>query len=45
MPAWGRSTPMQIPSARSGPIRTVATGRLDDGRTLIISDGDDGSLI
>ncbi|HEY6424680.1 MAG TPA: P-loop NTPase fold protein [Pseudonocardiaceae bacterium] len=45
MAAWDRSSLQRIGSVHSGPIHGVATARLDDGRTLIISGGDDGSLI
>ena len=45
MAPWDLSAPLRIGPAHSGPIPAVATARLDDGRTLIISGGDDRSLI
>ncbi|MDQ3886816.1 MAG: P-loop NTPase fold protein [Actinomycetota bacterium] len=39
MAAWDQSTPLRIGPAHAGPISAVATARLDDGRTLIISGG------
>ena len=44
MAAWDRSSPLRIGSAHFGPIYAMATARLDDGRTLIISGSDDGTL-
>jgi hypothetical protein len=41
MAPWDLSAPLRIGPAHSGPIPAVATARLDDGRTLIISGGDD----
>jgi WD40 repeat protein len=42
--AWDWSAPLRTGPVQSGPISAVATARLDDGRTLIISGGDDGVL-
>jgi KAP family P-loop domain len=39
---WDWSAPLLTGPVQSGPIAAVATARLNDGRTLIISGGDDG---
>ena len=44
MTAWDGSAPLRIGPAHEGPINAVATVHLDDGRTLIVSAGDDGLL-
>jgi hypothetical protein len=37
---WSAPHPHQVQHAHSGPISAVATGRLNDGSTLIITGGD-----
>ena len=44
MAAWDWSSPRRLAPAHSGQIQEVATARLDDGRTVIVSAGDDGTL-